>query len=87
LSHESHILDAHYPAVQLHPAFTHVVQIFDRKRLGRMPSVVDSFLDIPATYFVLRANGDTECPPLNKFSALLSASLCALVSCGMGAGS
>ena len=36
------------------------MQVLDRKRVGRRPNHVDSWLDIPAQYYVVRRNGATE---------------------------
>jgi hypothetical protein len=63
LSHDSHVLYPHFPAVRAHPSLNPVVQILDRKRYGRAPRDVADYLDIPTQYLVLLRNGDTEWRP------------------------
>lgn len=60
LHSEDRELDVDYPAVEPHPALNPVVQVLDRKRLGRRPRHIRTYLDIPAQYLVVRRNGDTE---------------------------
>ena len=59
LSHESHVLEPTYPVVLSHPAFNPIVQVVDRKSIGRAPRDA-ALIDIPATYKVLRRSGDAE---------------------------
>jgi hypothetical protein len=53
-------LDIGYPAVAPHPALNPVVQILDRKRFGRAPKYLDSYLDIPCQYLVVPKDGSTR---------------------------
>ena len=51
--HSDRSLDVTYPAVAPHHALNPVVQILDRKKYGRAPRFVDSYLDIPCQYLVV----------------------------------
>ena len=48
------------PSVEAHPSLNPVLQLLDRKRFDRAPKRLQDYLDIPAQYFALYANGDTE---------------------------
>lgn len=74
LNHESHVLDLDYPGVQMHPAVDRPVQILDRKRFGRPPQWLrnprhdgHNLIDVPASYLVLHASGDTAWRRDNSF--------------------
>ena len=58
LSHESHTFDPNLPPVQVHSAHSSVVQVIERKRLGRGPSDPTDLLDIPAQYYCRLSNGE-----------------------------
>jgi hypothetical protein len=59
LSGEHAIVDIEYPPVEARSNVNPVVQILDRKRLpGRQSRRVESLLEIPCQYFVVRRNGD-----------------------------
>jgi hypothetical protein len=59
LSGEHAIVNIEYPPVAARSNVNPVVQILDRKKLpGRQPRRVESLLDIPCQYFVVRRNGD-----------------------------
>jgi hypothetical protein len=58
--HSDRSLDVSYPAVSPHPALNPVLQILDRKKFGRCPKHIDSYLDIPCQYFIVRKDGSTE---------------------------
>jgi hypothetical protein len=59
LSGEHAIVDIEYPPVEARSNVNPVVQILDRKRLpGRQPRRVESVLEIPCQYSVVRRNGD-----------------------------
>jgi hypothetical protein len=58
--HSDRSLDVSYPDVSPHPALNPVVQILDRKKFGRCPKHIDSYLDIPCQYFIVRKDGSTE---------------------------
>ena len=47
------------PPIELHPTFNPVIQILDRRRYGRSPRDLQSLLDIPSQYLIVRKNGST----------------------------
>lgn len=57
------------PPIDLHPTFNPVVQIVDRRRHGRTPQELDSLLDIPAQYLVVRKDGSIVWQPQSALQA------------------
>jgi hypothetical protein len=53
-------LDVAYPEVAPHPALNPIVQLLDRKKFGRAPKRIGSYLDIPCQYYAVRKNGEHE---------------------------
>jgi hypothetical protein len=48
--------DMAYPEIAPHPALNPIVQLLDRKRFGRAPKYLGSYLDIPCQYYVAHTN-------------------------------
>ena len=57
------------PPIELHPTFNPVVQILDRRRHGRAPRDLQSHLDIPTQYLVIRKDGTTLWQPQSALQA------------------
>jgi hypothetical protein len=53
-------LDVAYPEVDPHPALNPIVQLLDRKKFGRVPKHLGSYLDIPCQYYAVRKDGSHE---------------------------
>jgi hypothetical protein len=46
--------------VSPHPGLNPIVQLLDRKKFGRAPKHIASYLDIPCQYFAVRKDGSKE---------------------------
>lgn len=57
------------PPIELHPTLNPVIQVLDRRRHGRTPQEIDSLLDIPARYLVVRKDGSTLWQPQSALQA------------------
>jgi hypothetical protein len=58
--HVDRDLDVAYPEVSPHPALNPIVQLLDRKKFGRAPKRLGSYLDIPCQYYAVRKDGSHE---------------------------
>jgi hypothetical protein len=58
--HSDRSFDVTYPEVSPHPALNPIVWLLDRKKFGRAPKHIASYLDIPCQYFAVRKDGSKE---------------------------
>jgi hypothetical protein len=54
------VIDPDLPEIAPHPSLNPVVQVLDRKKIGRPPKRIASHLDIPAQYLVVHKDGSME---------------------------